>query len=298
MYSFTDRLNGDELTLRPEGTAGVVRAAVEHSMLHDGGKRRSSTSARCSPRAPAAPLPAVPPGRSRGAGPRRAGRRCRGHPDVPRLWRDLGLADVRLEINAWAGWTNGGRTVLRWWRTSRRGIRRTAGRRRAPSPARQPAAHPGHQEPGDAGPGRGGTEAAGLPGRGLAQALRGRQGHARRRRPALPRQPAAGALSTTTSPSSSGSPTASARRARSAVAAATTGCRALSARPAPGIGWGLGIERVLDLLQQSGVQPPPAAPDAYAVVLDAAVAAWCRCWKKRAGVAVLMHAAARKARAA
>ena len=39
MYSFEDRLNGDPLTLRPEATAGVVRAAVEHSLLYDGGKR-------------------------------------------------------------------------------------------------------------------------------------------------------------------------------------------------------------------------------------------------------------------
>ena len=39
MYSFTDSLNGDPLTLRPEGTAGVVRAVNEHSLLYDGGKR-------------------------------------------------------------------------------------------------------------------------------------------------------------------------------------------------------------------------------------------------------------------
>ena len=39
MYAFEDRLNGDSLTLRPEGTAGVVRAAIEHAMLYDGGKR-------------------------------------------------------------------------------------------------------------------------------------------------------------------------------------------------------------------------------------------------------------------
>ena len=39
MYSFEDRLNGDPLTLRPEATAGVVRAVVEHSMLYEGGKR-------------------------------------------------------------------------------------------------------------------------------------------------------------------------------------------------------------------------------------------------------------------
>ena len=39
MYSFEDRLNGEQLTLRPEATAGVVRAVIEHSMLYDGGKR-------------------------------------------------------------------------------------------------------------------------------------------------------------------------------------------------------------------------------------------------------------------
>lgn len=39
MYSFEDRLNGEHLTLRPEATAGVVRAVAEHSMLYDGGKR-------------------------------------------------------------------------------------------------------------------------------------------------------------------------------------------------------------------------------------------------------------------
>jgi len=39
MYSFVDRLNGEALTLRPESTAGVVRAVVEHNLLYEGGKR-------------------------------------------------------------------------------------------------------------------------------------------------------------------------------------------------------------------------------------------------------------------
>jgi histidyl-tRNA synthetase len=39
MYAFEDRMNGDQLALRPEGTAGVVRAMVEHSFLREGGKR-------------------------------------------------------------------------------------------------------------------------------------------------------------------------------------------------------------------------------------------------------------------
>ena len=34
MYTFDDR-NGDSLTLRPEGTAGCVRAGIEHGLLHN-----------------------------------------------------------------------------------------------------------------------------------------------------------------------------------------------------------------------------------------------------------------------
>ncbi|MER2581490.1 MAG: histidine--tRNA ligase [Candidatus Competibacter sp.] len=34
MYTFADR-NGDSLTLRPEGTAGCVRACIEHGLLHN-----------------------------------------------------------------------------------------------------------------------------------------------------------------------------------------------------------------------------------------------------------------------
>ncbi|MEN9659313.1 MAG: hypothetical protein RL571_2778 [Pseudomonadota bacterium] len=35
MYSFEDKLNGEKLTLRPEGTAGCVRACVEHGLLYN-----------------------------------------------------------------------------------------------------------------------------------------------------------------------------------------------------------------------------------------------------------------------
>jgi len=39
MYTFIDELNGESLTLRPEGTASAVRAVVQHNMLYDGAKR-------------------------------------------------------------------------------------------------------------------------------------------------------------------------------------------------------------------------------------------------------------------
>ena len=35
MYSFEDALNGEHLTLRPEGTASCVRAVTEHNLLYD-----------------------------------------------------------------------------------------------------------------------------------------------------------------------------------------------------------------------------------------------------------------------
>jgi len=39
MYSFLDNLNGDSLTLRPEGTASCVRAVLEHNLLYTGPQR-------------------------------------------------------------------------------------------------------------------------------------------------------------------------------------------------------------------------------------------------------------------
>ena len=35
MYTFVDSLNGDSLTLRPEGTASTLRAVVEHNLLYN-----------------------------------------------------------------------------------------------------------------------------------------------------------------------------------------------------------------------------------------------------------------------
>src|SRR6188474_3500128 len=39
MYSFVDSMNGDRLTLRPEATAGIVRAMNEHNALYNGPMR-------------------------------------------------------------------------------------------------------------------------------------------------------------------------------------------------------------------------------------------------------------------
>lgn len=101
MYSFEDRLNGDPLTLRPEATAGVVRAVVEHSMLYDGGKRLYYIGPMFRHERPQR-------GRYRQFDQIGAEALGFGGAEVDAelillaaaLWKDLGLTDVRLELNS------------------------------------------------------------------------------------------------------------------------------------------------------------------------------------------------------
>ncbi len=101
MYSFEDRLNGDSLTLRPEATAGVVRAVVEHSMLYDGGKRLYYMGPMFRHERPQ---------RGRYRQFDQIGAEALGFSGAEvdaelillavALWQDLGLTDVQLEINS------------------------------------------------------------------------------------------------------------------------------------------------------------------------------------------------------
>jgi len=101
MYSFEDSLNGDLLTLRPEATAGVVRAVVEHSMLYDGGKRLYYIGPMFRHERPQ---------RGRYRQFDQIGAEALGFSGAEvdaelillavALWKDLGLTDVRLELNS------------------------------------------------------------------------------------------------------------------------------------------------------------------------------------------------------
>ena len=101
MYSFTDSLNSESLTMRPEFTAGIVRSCIENNLLYDRAQR----------------VYAVGPV-FRHERPQR-GRYRQFHqidvealgmagPDidaemivmVARLWKLLGITDVRLELNS------------------------------------------------------------------------------------------------------------------------------------------------------------------------------------------------------
>jgi histidyl-tRNA synthetase len=67
----------------------------------------------------------------------------------------------------------------------------------------------------------------------------------------------------------------------------------LGGKPAPGIGFGLGMERLMLMLEAAGIEPPPSAPNAYALVPDAQalphVMATLDALRAQ-GVSVLMHA--------
>ncbi|MGB3449760.1 MAG: histidine--tRNA ligase [Giesbergeria sp.] len=101
MYSFEDKLNGEQLTLRPESTAGVVRAVVEHSLLYDGGKRLYYMGPMFRHERPQ---------RGRYRQFHQIGAEALGFPGAEMdaelilladaLWKELGLKDVQLEINS------------------------------------------------------------------------------------------------------------------------------------------------------------------------------------------------------
>jgi histidyl-tRNA synthetase len=82
MYSFEDALNGEHLTLRPEGTASCVRAAIQHNLLFGNPRRLYYQGPMFRHERPRRPLSPVPPGRRRGPRFRRARHRRRAHPDV------------------------------------------------------------------------------------------------------------------------------------------------------------------------------------------------------------------------
>ena len=101
MYSFEDALNGENLTLRPEGTASCVRAVLEHNLLYNAPQRLYYSGPMFRHERPQK-------GRYRQF--HQIGVEALGFPgpDIDaehimmcqRLWDDLGLDDVRLELNS------------------------------------------------------------------------------------------------------------------------------------------------------------------------------------------------------
>ncbi len=295
MYSFVDSMNGDPLTLRPEGTAGVVRAAIEHSMLYEGGKRLYYIGPM---------FRHEKPQRGRYRQFHQVGVEAFGHggPDVDAevilmaraLWRDLDLAEVQLELNSLgqSSERQAHRQALIAYLQAHEGELDADARRRLHSnPLRiLDTKNPAMQGLVEAAPRlmdflgeaslkhfdavRAALDAVGQPYRINPRLVRGMDYYN---------------LTvfewTTTQLGAQGTICGGGRY---------DGLfELLGGKPAPAVGWGMGIERVLDLLQQQGLVPPPAPPSVYAVIPDAAAlprAVACVEALRAAGVDVLMHA--------
>jgi histidyl-tRNA synthetase len=296
MYSFTDSMNGDALTLRPEGTAGVVRAAIEHNLLYDGGKRLFYVGPMFRHERPQ---------RGRYRQFFQVGVEALGFPgpDVDAevilmcrsLWRDLGLQDTRLLINT-LGQLDERKAhraaLIAHFEAHASVLDADAQRRLHTNPLRiLDTKNPAMQAVVEAAP-----------------QLMSYLGEA-----SLKHFEALKAML-----DAAGQPyTVSPRLVRGMdyynltvfewvtdkLGAQGTICgggrydplvEMLGGKPAPGIGWGMGIERVLDLIEQSGQTVQVPLPDVFFVVPDAAAlpAATAAAQALRdQGLAVVMNAA-------
>jgi len=149
MYTFIDR-GGDSLTLRPEATAGIVRALISNGLLRgqrhklwclgpmfrhetpQAGRYRQFWQVDVEASAARVPM-----------WMRSSSRSARG------LWQRLGITGLRLQINSLARRTAAARIAPA---AGVPACARSAARLRQPAaPRRQPAAGPGQQAPGNAG---------------------------------------------------------------------------------------------------------------------------------------------------
>ena len=295
MYSFEDRLNGEQLTLRPENTAGVVRAAVEHSMLYDGGKRLYYMGPMFRHERPQ---------RGRYRQFHQFGAEALGFagPDVDAelivlacdLWAELGLEGIELEINSLGqpAERQAHRAALISYLESHADLLDEDARRRLHSnplrildtknPAMQAMVNGAPHLMAFLGP-------ESLDHFNRLRALLDAQGITYRINPRLVRGMDYYNLSVfefvTSQLGSQGTVCAGGRY---------DGLfEQIGGKAAPAVGWALGMERILELLKEQGRLPEPVVPDAYAVVPDvAALPAAMRLLRelRHQGVSVTMHA--------
>ena len=299
MYSFEDSMNGDRLTLRPENTAGVVRAMNEHSFLRDGGKRLFYIGPMFRHERPQK-------GRYRQF--HQVGAEALGFagPDVDAelilmcraFWKELGLVegrDLRLEINSL------GQPIERkahrdaliaYFEQHIEQLDDDARRRLHSNPLRiLDTKNPAMQVLVDNAPKlMDHLCEASLAHLNALRCVLDAVGLEYRVNPRLVRGIDYYNLTVfewvTDKLGSQGTVCAGGRY--------DPLIEQLGGKPAPAVGWGMGIERLLLLLDEVGVQSPVIAPDAYAVVpsATASAVAIATCEALRSsGVSVMMHAA-------
>jgi len=295
MYSFEDRLNGEQLTLRPEATAGVVRAVVEHSMLYDGGKRLYYMGPMFRHERPQ---------RGRYRQFHQIGAEALGFPGAQldaelillahALWQELGLQDVRLELNS-LGQPEERRAhraaLIAYLQQHEHALDEDARRRLHSNPLRiLDTKNPAMQAIVEGAPrlmdflGE-----ASLAHFDTVKAILEANGVAWRLNPRLVRGMDYYNLTVF-------------EFVTDRLGAQGTICgggrydyliEQIGGKSAPAVGWALGVERVLELIKEQGVPLPEATADAYAIIPDAAALprVMAEVQRLRAlGVAVQVHA--------
>ena len=298
MYSFVDSMNGDRLTLRPEATAGIVRAMVEHNALYNGPLRLWTMGPMFRHEKP------------------QKGRYRQFHqldvealgftgPDVDiemilmvrALWRELGLVEgrhVRLELNS-LGQPEERRAhrdaLVRHFEQHADALDADARRRLHSNPLRildtkNPAMQPVVEDApklmdflGEASLAhfdavRGVLDAAGLEYRVNPRLVRGMDYYNLT------------VFEWVTDQLGSQGTVCGGGRYDGLI-------EQLGGKPAPAVGFGLGIERLLLLIQELGIPVPSSAPRAYAVVSSPVAVPHAMVtleMLRAAGVSVLMHA--------
>jgi histidyl-tRNA synthetase len=271
MYSFVDSMNGDRLTLRPEATAGIVRAVIEHNALYNGPLRIWTLGPMFRHERP------------------QKGRYRQFHqldvealgfagPDVDAemilmvraLWKALGLAEgqhVRLELNS-LGQPEERRAhrdaLVRYFEQHASALDADSQRRLRSNPLRiLDSKNPAMQEVIEGAPKlmdflgaeslahfdavRGALDAVGLAYRVNPRLVRGMDYYNRT------------VFEWVTDQLGSQGTVCGGGRYDGLIGQ-------LGGKPAPAVGFGLGIERLLLLIQELGLPVGSAAPDAYAIV--------------------------------
>jgi histidyl-tRNA synthetase len=272
MYSFEDRLNGEQLTLRPENTAGVVRAVLESNLLYDGGKRLYYMGPMFRHERPQ---------RGRYRQFHQFGAEALGFagPDVDAelivlacdLWAELGLTGIELEINS-LGQSDERQAhrqaLIAHFEAHADQLDEDAKRRLHSNPLRiLDTKNPAMQALVNAAPrlmDHLGAES--LDHFNRLRALLDAHGITYTVNPRLVRGMDYYNLSVfefvTTQLGSQGTVCAGGRY---------DGLfEQVGGKPAPAVGWALGMERILELLKEQNRLPEPPVPDVYAVVPDAA----------------------------
>ena len=275
MFAWTDSMNGDALALRPEATAGIVRAINEHNALYNGPLRIWQMGPMYRHERPQK-------GRSRQFHQLDVEALGFAGPDVDAelilllrlLWRELGLVegrDLRLEINSLGEpeERRAHRAALIAHLEAHATLLDDDARRRLHSnplrvldsknPALQPVieAAPrlldflGEASLAHFAALRAALDAAGLAYRVNPRLVRGMDYYNRT------------VFEWVTDRLGAQGTVCGGGRYDGLIAQ-------LGGKPAPAIGFGLGTERVMMLLEEVGIVPPEVAPDAYAVLPDAA----------------------------